>query len=99
MSKHKLIRYRFRTKSVDDYRPLVDMKGIGMPWWCTGFAIDGSYAVIVCYLPESVDLKKYWDDAYDIDQTEVDEIKYSSRFPEPQWLRKTKEVDHGTAVH
>ena len=55
----RLVRYRFKTKSVDDYRPLIDMKNIQMPWWCSGEADDGSYAIIICYLPENEELEKY----------------------------------------
>lgn len=86
MNSEKLIWYIFKTKAVDDYRPLVDMKYIGMPWWCTGGAIDDSYAIIVCYLPEGENLFKYWDDAYDIDSDERVEIKYTDRFRKPEWL-------------
>lgn len=84
----KLIRYRFKTRAVDDYRPLVDMKDIKMPWWCTGFAADESYAIIVCYLPDGEALAKYWDDAYDITMELTEEIKYTSRFPKPRWLEE-----------
>lgn len=83
---NNLVWYRFKTKAVDDYRPLVDMKDIQMPWWCTGFAGDDSYAIIVCYLPKDEDLFKYWDDAYDIDSEERSEIIYTGRFPKPEWL-------------
>lgn len=86
MDKQNLIWYRFKTKAVDDFRPLVDMKPIGMPWWYTGFAGDYSYAIIVCYLPKGEDLYKYWDDAYSIEKEEVSEIKYTSRFQKPKWL-------------
>lgn len=82
----KLVWYRFKTKSVDDYRPLLDMKEIQMPWWCTGYAGDGSYAIIVCYLPEGTPLTAFWDDAYDIDMMLVDEITYNSRFKKPCWI-------------
>ena len=81
-----MIRYRFKTKSVEDCRPLVDLAEIQMPWWCTGYAMDGSYAIIVCYLPELINLKHYWDDAYDIAAERCDKITYSSRFPKPAWL-------------
>ena len=81
-----LVRYKFKTKAVEDYRPLIDMKDIKMPWWCTGFAADVSYAIIVCYLPNSEDLFKDWDDAYDIDVKEVAEIVYTDRFQKPEWL-------------
>lgn len=83
----KLKWYRFKTKAVDDYRPLVDMKDIQMPWWCTGGVIDDSYVIIVCYLPDNEPLEKYWDDAYDIDSKEVNEIKYNSRFSKPAWIK------------
>ena len=86
MATEKLIRYRFKTKAVDDFRPLIDMKEIQMPWWCTSTAGDDSYVTIVCYLPKGEDLFKYWDDAYDIDSEEADCIKYTSRFPKPKWI-------------
>lgn len=81
-----LIWYRFKTKAVDDCRPLIDMKSIHMPWWCTGYAMDDSYAIIVCYLPKGEDLFKYWNDAYDIDSEERSEIRYTERFQKPEWL-------------
>ena len=80
----KLIKYRFKTKAIDDYRPLVDMKEIQMPWWCTGEGED--YAVIICYLPERENLKKYWDDAYDIEREKRNCIVYTDRFPKPDWI-------------
>lgn len=81
-----LVRYRFKTKAVDDYRPLIDMKSIKMPWWCAGYAGYNSHVIIVCYLPKGEDLFKYWDDAFSIDKEEVSEITYTSRFPKPSWL-------------
>jgi hypothetical protein len=74
-------RYRFYTKSVDDYRPLVFNPKY--PWWCSGYADDA--AVIVAYLPADEDLLKYWDDAFDIDYTEEDKIKFSDRFAKPEY--------------
>ena len=81
----KLIRYRFKTYSVDDYRPLVDMSKIQMPWWCSGVGFD--YAIIVCYLPAGEDLFKYWDDAFDIQQEDAEEIAYTDRFIKPSWIK------------
>ena len=81
-----LVWYRFKTKSVDDVRPLIDMKDIQMPYWCTGYAGDDSYATIVCFLPKGEDLYKYWDDAYDIASDERDGITYTDRFPKPSWI-------------
>lgn len=81
-----MIRYRFKTNSVSDPRPIVDMALIKMPWWCTGFSCTtNEYATIVCYLPEGEPLYKYWDDAFDVEAENVGEIKYSDRFPKPEW--------------
>ena len=79
--------YRFKTKAVDDYRPLKDMAEIQTPWWCTGTAMDDSYAIIVCYLPDDEDLYDYWDDAYDIDTEDRPEIVYTDRFRKPEWIK------------
>lgn len=80
----KFIRYRFKTKAIEDYRPLMDMSKIKCPWWCSGEGDD--YVVIVCYLPKGEDLFKYWDDAYEIEAQEADSITYTDRFPKPEWL-------------
>ena len=90
------IRYRFKTYSVDDPRPLIDMRKINMPWWCTGIgytdgvetAWNDTYAIIVCYLPKDHDksIYFYWDDAFDIEKEETEEIKYTDRFPKPDWI-------------
>lgn len=80
------IRYRFKTKAVDDYRPLIDLAIFHMPWWCSGEAGDGSYVIIVCYLPKEEDLYRFWDDAYDIEQEEADIIVYNDRFNKPSYI-------------
>ena len=82
---NKYIRYRFKTKAIDDYRPLKDMKYIQCPWWCSGEGSD--YAIIICYLPEGIDLKEYWDDAYDIEEEKRSEIIYTDRFPKPNYIK------------
>ncbi len=81
-------RYRFKTKSVMDCRPLVfDHK---YPWWCSGYEYVGfelESAIIIAYLPNTEDLKKYWDDAFDIEFTEHNEIEFSDRFPKPEYFK------------
>lgn len=79
-------RFRFKTKSVNDYRPLIFNPNY--PWWCSGMAGDESYAVIIAYLPVSEDLKKYWDDAFDIEFTEEEKIVFSDRFSKPEYFNK-----------
>jgi len=78
-----LNRYRFKTRSVDDFRPLKDLAD----YWCTGFSADDSYANIVAYLPTDIDLFEYWNDAYDIDCEVVDEIIYTRRFEKPEQIK------------
>lgn len=85
----KYIRYRFKTKAIDDYRPLKDMRDIQMPWWCTGEGDD--YVIIVCYLPVAINLKEYWDDAYDIDKELTNEIVYTERFWKPEYIKDVAE--------
>ncbi len=75
-------RYRFYTKAIDDYRPLVFNPKY--PWWCSGEGDD--CAIIIAYLPQNENLLKYWDDAYNIDYTEHESIEFSSRFPKPEYF-------------
>ena len=80
------IRYRFKTNSVDDPRPLIDMGKINMPWWCTGYGVNNGYAIIVCYLPKNLNIYAYWNDAFDIEKEEAEKITYTDRFPKPYWI-------------
>lgn len=77
------VRYRFKTKSIEDCRPLIFNPSY--PWWCSGF--DDKEVVIIAYLPSSEDLFEYWDDAFDIEYTEHDEITFSERFPKPDYFK------------
>jgi hypothetical protein len=78
-------RYRFKTYAVDDYRPLIFNPKY--PWWCSGEGED--HAVIIAYLPEDEDLLKYWDDAFDVEFTEEQEITFSGRFPRPDYFEES----------
>ena len=82
------IYYRFKTRSVDDPRPLIS--DARYPWWCSGYSVsfDGEFsaAIIVAYLPKGEELTKYWDDAFDISQEERDAIRFTDRFPKPEWF-------------
>lgn len=79
-------RYRLKSYAVEDYRPLIFNEKY--PWWCSGSgdSSDGEYVVIVAYLPNDEDILKYWDDAFEIDYTEEDEIIFSGRFPKPEYF-------------
>ena len=58
-----LKRYRFKTWSVDDPRPLIDLAPIKMPWWCSGFGTgrhgarpyDDEYAAFASYAKHNPD--------------------------------------------
>ena len=72
---------RFRA-NLEDYRPVtVPPPG---PWWCTGYGDD--YAVIVAYVREGDDVRKWWPEASEVD-TELapDGPKFTDRFPRPDW--------------
>lgn len=82
----KWIRYRLKTKSVADWRPLVyDPR---YPSWCSGYGGDEedgpAFAVIIIYLPVGEDLMKYYDDAFDVEADECNEITFTDRFPRPK---------------
>lgn len=77
-------RYRFTTRFVDDYRPLIFNPKY--PFWCSGYGDET--ATIIAWLPADEDLLKYWDDADDIDYTEHSEIKFSDRFPRPSYFEE-----------
>lgn len=82
-------RYRFKTYAVEDYRPLVFNPKY--PWWCSGHGYNSSeiqYSIIIAYLPINEDLFKYWDDAFDIEFTKENEIKFSDRFPKPDYFNE-----------
>lgn len=81
-------RYRFITKAIDDYRPLVFNPAY--PWWCTGYG--DCYVTIVAWLPSTEDLLKYWDDADDVDYTEHNEIVFNDRFPKPEYYKELDNV-------
>ena len=89
MEDKKYIKYRFKTKAIEDYRPLKDMEEIQCPWRCSGEGID--YAIIICYLPKGTDLFEYWDDAYDIDVEQTEKIIYTDRFKKPDYIKEDKQ--------
>jgi hypothetical protein len=75
-------RYRFKTKSIKDYRPLVFDSHY--PWWCSGEGDD--YVIIIAFLAKNEDLLEFWDDAFDIEFTYEDNIEFTGRFPKPDYF-------------
>jgi hypothetical protein len=74
---------RFYT-SAPDWRPV--NWPIKHPYWCTGYAGDLSYSVIVAYADDLEYITTNWPEATEIEATEVDDYKFSERFPRPEWL-------------
>lgn len=86
-------RYRFRSWSADDPRPIT-FPPPG-PYWMTGLSeeLDGrEFATLVAYLPgDSADeIEDFWPetdgsswDGYDFQR--CDEIAFTSRFAKPDW--------------
>lgn len=85
MQSVKWHRYRFKTKSINDCRPLIFNPQY--PWWCSGYGDDN--AIIIAYLPSTEKLTKYWDDAYDVEFTKEEEVTFSSRFPKPDYFKES----------
>lgn len=77
-----MIRARFKA-NYDDSRP-VKWPPPG-PFWETGTAGDGSYAIIVAYADSEDQIREFWPEAADIDAQEATEYIFTSRFPKPDW--------------
>lgn len=75
-------RYRLKTKSIEDYRPLIFNPKY--PWWCSGESED--YAVIIAFFPEDENIFKYWDDAFDVEFTTCKNIEFTDRFQKPKYF-------------
>jgi len=74
--------YRCRFKAnEDDYRP-VKWPPPG-PYWCSGFG-DG-YNIVIAYVRSLPEVLEFWPEADDVEHTEESEIKFSDRFPKPDW--------------
>jgi hypothetical protein len=78
----KWIKYSFKTKEIEDPRPLKFNKSY--PWWLDYQST--CWTSIVMWLPETEKLTHYYDDAYDITTTISDNIVYTNRHPKPSWI-------------
>lgn len=77
------VRFRFRANP-DDWRP-VTFPPPG-PYWCSGEAGDGSYAIVVAYLPnDGTKLREFWPEASHVTRGRTSRILFTDRFPRPSW--------------
>lgn len=80
---NKWLRARFHANP-GDYRP-VKWPPTG-PYWCSGYAFDGSYSVVVAYVHSEEQIKEFWPEAEGIDiLSEHDDVEFNERFPKPEW--------------
>lgn len=93
MAEQLWVRTRFYANP-DDYRPIYEVKdghpGLG-PYWCSGYSFDPDRSIIIAFVQPEVDVTRYWPEAEDIDPEDPGPIRFSDRFPEPQWWPISKE--------
>ncbi len=82
----KWLRVRFYANP-DDYRP-VKWPPPG-PFWCSGYSLNGELefgkSVVIAYLKTKEQLTEFWPEAVEADWQEREEIKFTDRFPKPDW--------------
>lgn len=82
-----MIRARFHADH-DDWRP-VKWPPPG-PCWCSGYAGDESYSIVIAFVKDENQVREFWPEASEIDATPADEIKFYDRFPRPDWWPEGK---------
>ena len=82
--------YRARFEAnFDDYRSI--NWPVKYPYWCTGYAGDDSYSVVVAYVDSIEEVYANWPEANNIDMgDEVSEFSFTDRFPKPDWFEEEK---------
>ncbi len=78
-----MIRARFKANA-EDWRPVKFPPQ--HPYWCTGYAGDMSYSIVVAYADNEAQIREYWPEASDIDAEEASEYAFTDRFAKPEWM-------------
>ena len=78
-----LLRVRFKANAADP-RPV--NWPVKHPYWVTGQAADGSYAIVVAYADDEEYVLRNWPDAKGLESQEVDGYAFTDRFPKPEWF-------------
>lgn len=58
------------------------------PYWCSGYAGDMSYAIVISYADDTDYIFKNWPEAEDLDVEEVKGYVFTDRFPRPDWFKE-----------
>lgn len=79
------LRVRFQA-NYDDFRCLkVPPPG---PYWCSGYAGDESYSIVVAYVKTVEQVYEFWPEAADVDVMDENvPITFSDRFQKPDWWK------------
>jgi hypothetical protein len=75
-----MLRIRFEA-NLDDPRPV--NWPIAFPYWITGYGEN--YATVVTYCDDRSYVHLNWPEARNLDETEVELIEFTDRFPKPDW--------------
>jgi hypothetical protein len=82
----KWLRHRFHANPIDPRPVIFPPPG---PYWCSGYGGEAGkefrYATLVAYLPPDVPVTDYWPEAEQITSEERDAIRFTDRFPRPEW--------------
>lgn len=79
-----MIRARFHADP-DDYRPVKFPPP--HPYWCSGYAGDESYSVVVAYVDDEDQIREYWPEATEIDAEPAEDYLFTDRFAKPKWFQ------------
>jgi hypothetical protein len=79
-----MIRARFHADP-DDYRPVKFPPP--HPYWCSGYAGDGSHSIIVAYADDQEQIREYWPEATEIDAQPAESYVFTDRFAKPSWFQ------------
>lgn len=62
------------------------------PYWISGYVGEElEEAILIAYLPNKSDLKKYWPEAKAVEwSSQQTPIEFTSRFPQPTWWNETE---------
>lgn len=83
---NKLYRVRFTSDS-EDPRPVSDVWPIKWPYWIYGEDSNGHH-MLKAYVDSTETLLELWPEAKNIYLERVAEIKYTDRFPMPDYLKE-----------
>ena len=81
-----MLRIRFEANE-DDYRPV--NWPVKYPYWCTGYGEN--YSIVITYCEDKGYVYQNWPESKNLDIEEVEKIKFTDRFPKPDWYTQPEE--------